>query len=48
MPSPMAFDRMRELLEKMGDRGQDLLTKYFPQDELNLEADGEVPEHGPT
>lgn len=46
MPSPMAFDRMRELLEKMGDRGQDLLTKYFPEDELDLGTDREVPKHG--
>lgn len=46
MPSPMAFDRMRELLEKMGDRGHDLLTKYFPDDELDLETDREVPKHG--
>lgn len=46
MPSPMAFSRMRELLEKMGDRGQDLLTKYFPEDELDLETDREVPKHG--
>ncbi len=30
MPSPMAFARMRELLEKMGDRGTDLLERYFP------------------
>lgn len=29
MPSPMAFDRVRELLEKMGDRGTDLLEQYF-------------------
>lgn len=38
MLSPMAFDRMRELLEKMGEppqaalceRGTDLLDRYFP------------------
>ncbi|MBD2075492.1 helix-turn-helix transcriptional regulator [Phormidium sp. FACHB-592] len=46
MPSPMAFDRMKELLERMGDRGQDLLAKYFPEDELKLGVDGEVPKHG--
>ncbi|XGV97792.1 MAG: helix-turn-helix domain-containing protein [Leptolyngbya sp. BL-A-14] len=34
MPSPMAFDRMRELLEKMGDRGADLLEKYFPENKV--------------
>lgn len=33
-PSPMAFDRMKELLEKMGDRGTDLLEKYFPDHKL--------------
>lgn len=33
MPSPMAFDRMRELLEKMGDRGADLLERYFPNED---------------
>ncbi len=33
MPSPMAFDRMRELLEKMGDRGADLLDQYFPNED---------------
>jgi putative transcriptional regulator len=33
MPSPMAFDRMRELLEKMGDRGTDLLEEYFPNED---------------
>lgn len=33
MPSPMAFDRMRELLEKMGDRGTDLLERYFPSED---------------
>lgn len=34
MPSPMAFDRMRELLEKMGDSGADLLEKYFPENKV--------------
>lgn len=33
MPSSMAFDRMRELLEKMGDRGTDLLEQYFPSED---------------
>jgi putative transcriptional regulator len=33
MPSPMAFDRMRQLLEKMGDRGTDLLEQYFPSED---------------
>lgn len=32
MPSPMAFDRMRKLLEKMGDCGADLLERYFPEE----------------
>jgi len=34
MPSPMAFDRMRQLLEKMGDLGVDLLEKYFPESKV--------------
>jgi len=34
MPSPMAFDRMKELLEKMDDRGVDLLKKYFPESKI--------------
>jgi len=33
MPSPMAVDRMRELLEKMGDRGTDLLERYFSRED---------------
>ena len=33
LPSPMAFDRMRELLEKMGDCGADLLEQYFPNED---------------
>lgn len=45
MHSPLAFNRMRELLEKMGDRGQDLLIKYFPEDELDLEIGREVSQH---
>ncbi len=30
-PSPMALKQMKELLERMGDRGKDLLTQYFPE-----------------
>jgi DNA-binding transcriptional regulator YiaG len=34
MPSPMAFDRMKELLQKMDDRGLDLLEKHFPENKI--------------
>lgn len=29
VPSPLALKQLRELLERMGDRGQDLLERYF-------------------
>jgi putative transcriptional regulator len=29
VPSPLALKQIRELLERMGDRGQDLLEQYF-------------------
>jgi len=32
MPSPLALERIRELVEKLGDRGQDLLEQYFPEE----------------
>jgi len=41
MPSPLALERIRELVEKLGDRGQDILEQYFPEETkgtVNLEA----------
>ena len=35
VPSPLALKQLRELLERMGDRGQDLLERYFLE-ELEL------------
>ena len=32
IPSPLALDRIKELLQQMGDRGADLLNKYFPEE----------------
>ena len=29
VPSPLALKQIRDLLERMGDRGQDLLERYF-------------------
>lgn len=30
-PSPLAMQKISEMLRQMGDRGQDLLSKYFPK-----------------
>ena len=30
-PLPLALKRIEEVLEGMGDRGQDLLEQYFPK-----------------
>lgn len=38
VPSPMALKQIKELLERMGDRGQDLLEQYFLEE---LELSGE-------
>ena len=32
MPSPLALERIRELVEKLGEHGQDLLEQYFPEE----------------
>ena len=32
MPSPLVLERIRELVEKLGERGQDLLEQYFPEE----------------
>lgn len=38
VPSPLALKQIRELLERMGDRGHDLLERYFLEElELNSE-----------
>ena len=29
-PSPLAMGKIEEMLEKMGEQGQDLLAKYLP------------------
>ncbi|AVH68607.1 helix-turn-helix domain-containing protein [Nostoc sp. 'Peltigera membranacea cyanobiont' N6] len=29
-PSPLAMEKIEGMLEKMGDEGRDLLTKYLP------------------
>ena len=29
-PSPLAMEKIERMLEKMGDKGQDFLTKYLP------------------
>lgn len=31
-PSPMALKLVKAMLQQMGDRGKDLLTRYFPDD----------------
>jgi putative transcriptional regulator len=31
-PSPMALKLIHTMLKQMGDRGKDLLTRYFPDD----------------
>jgi putative transcriptional regulator len=38
VPSPLALKQIRELLERMGDRGHDLLERYFLKE---LELSGE-------
>jgi transcriptional regulator with XRE-family HTH domain len=32
IPSPLAFQRIKELLQSMGDDGLKLLKKYFPRE----------------
>ncbi len=31
-PSPLALRQIEDLLREMGDKGQDLLDEYFPQE----------------
>ena len=35
-PSPLAMQRIEELLRSMGDDGDDLLGKYFPESRLEV------------
>ena len=35
-PSPLAMQRIEELLRGMGDDGDDLLGKYFPESRLEV------------
>jgi len=35
-PSPLAMQRIEALLRSMGDEGDDLLTKYFPESRLEV------------
>lgn len=38
VPSPLALKQIRKLLERMGDRGHDLLERYFLE-ELKLSGE---------
>jgi transcriptional regulator with XRE-family HTH domain len=35
-PSPLAMEKIGGLLSKMGERGQSILSKYFPEQEQKL------------
>ena len=35
MPIPLALQRVEEVLREMGDRGQDLLEQFFPENRGN-------------
>lgn len=34
-PLPLAMKQIKQMLKRMGDRGKDLLDKYFPSDLKN-------------
>lgn len=43
LPSPLAYTRIEELLESMGDCGRNLLEYYFPNEEVQIRMQINLP-----